>query len=409
MTAIPDIRPHFREKALLDLTRELISHDSSAPPGREEGVARRIAEFLGDLGFETRLDVFAPERANLIARLRGKESGAAPTLAFNGHLDVVPPGNAAWTTPPFAPDIRNGLLYGRGAADMKGGIAAAMYAAAMLRDAGVRLQGDLLFALDADEEVTNLGLRKMLADGVFSGVSACVIGEPTGLDIAVGHRGVAGITATFSGTSTHAAQAWRGVNAIEHASRFVLKAAELARRKHASMNHPLLGPSLITATVIEGGFRVNVVPESCRLSLDARLVPGETLASLMAELEGLAEELRREIPGFAVSFAATTYCPPGITDTAHPIIGAIRQAAAGVAGANAAVKGFEASGELSLIAEEAGVPTVFFGPGNIAQAHTADEFIAIDQLTAAALAYAGLFMRYLGATCSKAPAETPST
>ncbi len=396
MPELPDFTPRLDREALVRLAMDLIRHESEAPPGREEGVARFAAEQLRGLGFEAEVDPVAPGRANAIGRLRGAGGPGARTLAFNGHLDVVPRGEAAWTSPPYAPEIRGGRLYGRGAADMKGGIAAAMHAAAMLRAAGVRLRGDLLFALDADEEVNNIGLRKMLADKVFAGVSACVIGEPTGLDIAVGHRGVGGVGAIFAGSATHAAQAWRGVNAVAHACRFVQKVEELCRRKLRDRNHPLLGPSLVTPTLMHGGFRINVVPSRCELSLDLRMIPGESLDSAMAELAGLAEELRREVPDLDVSFRPTTYCPPGLTDAGHPVVAALREAALGVPGAGGGIKGFEASGELSMIAEGSGTPTVFFGPGGIAQAHTVDEFVEVEQLALAALVYARAFAIYLG-------------
>ena len=384
------------EAALTRLTMEFIRHQSEAPPGREEGAAALAVERMRRLGFEAEVDAIAPNRANAIGRLRGCGGAGAGTLAFNGHLDVVPRGDAEWTTPPFKPEIREGKLYGRGAADMKGGIAAALHAVEMLERAGVKLKGDLLFALDADEEVTNIGLRKLLRDGVFAGATGCVIGEPTSLDIAVGHRGVAGIEAVFTGKAAHAAQSWRGANAVDHACRYVNLVHDLAGDKLISRNHPLLGPSLITPTRINGGFRVNVVPDHCALQLDLRLVPGETIESVHAELWSLADELRREISDLDVAFTTTTYCPPGLTESDQPVVGALQKAAVGVSRAKAAIKGFEASGELSLIVEETGVPTVFFGPGNIAQAHTVDEFVEVEQLTAAAMVYARMFACYLG-------------
>ncbi len=396
MPDLPDFLPYLDRDALVRLTADLVNHDSEAPPGREEGVARFVVDRLRRLGFEAGVDPVAPDRANAIGRLRGAGGGGAPTLAFNGHLDVVPSGEAAWTSPPFAAEVRDDRLYGRGAADMKGGIAAAVHAVEILQAAKVTLRGDLLFALDADEEVNNIGLKKMLGDRVFAGVSACIIGEPTSLDIAVGHRGVAGVKAVFAGSATHAAQARRGVNAVEHACRFVQKVDELGKAKLREKDHPLLGPSLVTPTLIHGGFRVNVVPSRCELHLDLRMIPGESLDTALAELSTLAEGLRREIPSLDVSFHPTTYCPPGLTDAGHPVVAALRQAASGVPGAEGRIKGFEASGELSMITEGSGTPAVFFGPGGIAQAHTVDEFVEVEQLEKAALVYARAFALYLG-------------
>lgn len=374
------------------LAQDLVRLPSEAPPGAEKAVAERLAEVLSAAGLEVQLVEAAPDRPNVVARLRGEVPG--PTLLYQGHIDVVPAGDhSLWHFPPYAGVIQDGKLYGRGAADMKGGVAAMTAAALKLKEERMPLKGDLVLAFVVDEEVTNRGAKKLVADGLKA--DWAVIGEPTNLEIALGHRGVVAFKVRTSGRAVHAAQGQSGVNAIEKAFSFAREIFDFGQTL-AERNHPLLGSASLHLTTIIGGTKVNIIPDTCEMMLDRRLLPGETKERAEAEIAGIIERLSARDKDFRATLAVTTYCPPGEIPAGHPLVQALRDATQKVLGMPAQHKGFEATCEASIITNGLGTPAVIFGPGRIAQAHNADEYVEVDQIMAAADIYTELARSVLG-------------
>lgn len=377
--------------ALVALLRELVSIPSmnpyrrpDLPPGYgEAALAARVAACLRDAGLSVQLQEIAPGRPNVLARLEGPPD-AAPRL-FVAHLDTVP--IEGMTIAPFEGAVRGGRLYGRGACDNKGSLAAML--AALRRVADSRSNASpILFAATADEENGYRGIRAALrhwrpgtADGgprPQRAPRAAFVGEPTGLRIVIAHRGVVRWTIAQSGQSAHSAHPEQGVNAIYRMTPLLRDlealAAEIARRPA----HPRVGPPTLSVGTIHGGHSVNTVPDHCILEVDRRLVPGESPDAAEAEVRALAERhgaaVERffyagafEVPQDALAVRMATKAVAAVTGEATTI---------GVAYATEAPEVFDA-----------GIPVVVLGPGDASKAHAADEWIELDQLDAASQVY----------------------
>ena len=361
------------------LTESLIGFNTVSPPGNEETCARFIGDYLKDLhveGASVEVHRFSARRANLVAMFKGD----SPGLLLAGHIDVVPPGdNSLWTSPAFEGKVRNGKLYGRGAADMKGGIAAMLVAIESARRK--RLKRSITFIATAGEEIGYDGLRSMINAGKLEGLAArCgVVGEPTEMRPVRGHRGSIVSKVKVHGKSAHASAPEMGVNAIEKAVIFVEKMGPL-RRELAKATDPDLGHTILTPTVIDGGTKSNVIPESCTITLDGRVVPGIDRRTILDGLVAVAESVQKRDKDFSADIEI-------LYDTLPLSLGPKDQVvklAEEISGSPSSIAQFatEASDYQRL-----GVPTVVLGPGSIRQAHIYDEFVDLKQLDQAVSVY----------------------
>jgi acetylornithine deacetylase len=304
-------------------------------------------------------------------------AGDTPSLMFNGHLDVV--GTEGMTHAPFAAEERDGLLYGRGSADMKGGIAAMCAAAARAAADGAR--GELVVAAVIDEEYESLGTRALLARGVRA--RAAIVGEPTRLALAPAHRGFAWIEVELRGRAAHGSRYDLGVDAVVHAGLLLaeldlLDSDELPDRPH----HPLLGRPSVHASTITGGVGWSTYPERCVLRVERRTLPGETAADALAELEAACARVRRRRPAFDATLRLETAQVPSDVRLEAPIARAVLDAARAVTGAPPAIAGLSAWTDAALL-NEAGIPAVCYGPGDIALAHAAAEWVPTREIETA--------------------------
>jgi len=364
------------------LTESLIGFNTVSPPGNEEACARFIGDYLKDLHVEgavVELHRFAPNRANLLATFRGD----SPGLLLSGHIDVVPPGEGSgWSSPPFEGRLRGGKVYGRGAADMKGGVAAMIVAIESARRK--RLKRSLAFVATAGEEVSFDGLRAMIAAGRLKGVSARfgVVGEPTDMKVVRGHRGGVTCKVTFHGKSAHSSDPSLGVNAIEKAVEFIEGIAPL-RKELSKVVDRDLGRTLITPTVVAGGTKSNVIPDSCVLTVDVRTVPGVVGRTVLDGLAAVAGTVRKRDKSFSADIESSYEASP-LSIPAKAEVVKLTESVAG-SPSTIALYGTEAP-EYGKI----GIPTVVMGPGSIKQAHIYDEFITMEQLKLAEAVYGKL-------------------
>ncbi|MGH9165226.1 MAG: M20 family metallopeptidase, partial [Acidimicrobiales bacterium] len=281
------VRAHVDVDALVATTRALVAVDTQNPPGGERALLPLCRDLLSSFGARFEEVEPAPGRASLLATV-GAGDGRRPTLLVNGHLDVVPVDRAGWTRDPFAAELEDGRLYGRGTADMKGGIAAAIEALAALRRAGREPACDVVFHLVADEERGGaLGTEVLVAEGRVR-ADACVVPEPTGLALGVAERGLMNAVITVSGRPVHASEPRLGVSAVEKAARIVLA---LHGADFGGPAHPLLGRPSCNVGLIAGGDATNIVAPSCRLEIDRRLLPGATRAATEAGLRARIDAL----------------------------------------------------------------------------------------------------------------------
>jgi acetylornithine deacetylase/succinyl-diaminopimelate desuccinylase family protein len=377
---------------VLRLARALIAARSENPGGTEDAAAGVAADMLSGLGAALEVVRSDAGRPSVVATL-GSADG--PSLAWNGHLDVVPAGDPlTWTQPPFAGAVEDGRLVGRGAADMKGAIAAALAAAAAIHRCGVALRGTLTMHLAADEELAGIHGTKVLWERGFLRQDACVVGEPSALQVGLAERGGAWITATARGRAAHGSTPHLGVNAITSMARFLLRIEEVL----PDLEHPLVGRPTVNAALVSGGTAPNVVPDRCEVDIDRRLIPGETSPEqVLAPFERLAAEIGREHPEVDLTFALREWTEAAEAPPTSAIAELCRTAVADETGTIATDVGFTGITDARFYINEAKIPTVILGPGSLSVAHTANESIGVDELVAAARIYARVFVRFLGA------------
>ena len=366
---------------------------------QEGAVAERIVAEMKRLGFR---DVRTDRIGNVVGWI-GPDHG--PVLMLNGHMDTVRVSDPeTWSHDPFGAEVEDGLLYGLGACDMKGGLAAMVYGAKLLRDAGVSLKGDVVVACVVQEEpCEGIGSRVLIEE---EGVRPdwVVLGEPSGLDITRGHRGRLEMQIVTHGRSAHAAYPHLGENAIYTAARLVFGLELLAGQLG---DDAFLGPGTLAVTGISSSASSrNAVPYRCELIIDRRLTLGENETMALAEVQRVIarEAVQAEVE--VTEYNATSYTgydcharefyPAWVMPEDHPLVAAAVRAARAQLRRRPQVGHWDFSTEGAYTAGVAGIPTVGFGPGDPRQAHTADEHIRLADVYAAAEVYARLAVELLG-------------
>lgn len=246
-----------------------------------------IAKKLRESGIESTIQSVGNNRANLIARIKGV--GNKKSLVFCGHMDTVAVGEIPWEHDPFGGEEMDGRIYGRGSSDMKGGLAALIMAMIEVSKSGITLEGDLIFAATAGEEVDCIGANTMVADGTLSGAGAMIIAEPSGGEIFVTHKGALWLEITSYGKTAHGSMPEQGINAIDNMNSFINALHDKLKFKYEE-DILLGGPTLDIAT-ISGGVQVNVVPDMCKLQIDIRTVPGQNHQEILSDIKILLAEI----------------------------------------------------------------------------------------------------------------------
>ncbi|MBD1382026.1 M20 family metallopeptidase [Metabacillus arenae] len=379
---------YFDSDELIEILCGLIAKNSENPLRTEEAAALYIHQILEENEIETELSWAGEGRPNVIARLKGNQPG--PTLLYNGHLDVVPAG-AGWSVDPFEGVIRENKVFGRGAADMKSGVAAMIYAMIVLKRMGTPFTGELILFLNVDEERENLGMKKFLKENITADYA--IIGEPTELNICIAHKGVARYRLHTKGTSQHAANVKDADNAITKMAEIIHVLAELDK-KISAKEDPLLGNSSLTITEIKGGTAPNIVPKQCVIEIDRRLLPGDTKESVESEIK---HALRTNSSLNELDFELEEYLflPASSISKDHLLVGNLVKVNKELRKEEAKVKVFEATCEAPFLSVYKGIPTVIFGPGSLSQAHVVDEYVELKEVTQASIVYAELALQLL--------------
>lgn len=360
-----------------EITSSLISFQTVAPKGDEYECAKYILDYLNDLKIEdSEIDFheFDQSRANVVATFGGtKESG----LLLSGHMDVVAPGNReSWHSDPFQAKVVEGKLFGRGASDMKGGLASILEAVRNIVKTNA-LKRKLVFVATAGEETGFVGLTKLIQNAIVDSRTAtcAVIGEPTDLKPARAHRGIYRLKVEFLGKSSHASTPELGVNAIEYASRFVESLGSI-RAELSQQKDDLLGATSLTPTMINGGIGENVIPPSTELILDSRRLPVHSSEYIRSKIEEKCKDLK-------VGYRIAEIVNHKPLDT--PEGNFITKLAEKIAGEHSLSAFFGTEG--SLYWGDLGIPTMIIGPGSVKQAHVDNEFVELSQLERAISIY----------------------
>lgn len=375
---------------LIALTQALVRAPGHNPPGEEAASAAVLTRACRDRGLRVDVSEVAEGRPNVSATLPG---GPGPGLLLLGHTDVVPPGEG-WSADPYEGGLRGGRLFGRGTADMKGGLAACVVALDALRRSGAALSGPVELAALVDEEETGLGVRRyMTADRTaFRG---CVVAEPTDLQTIIAARGDAYVEVAVHGLAAHSGRPDDGRNAIYGAARVI----EDLRRWHGELTawaHPLVGPPTWSVGLVDGGQGTSTVPAHAHLSADRRLLPGEDPDQVLTEVRERLTGLGLDEDGLTVEISMPMSMPGFETSAEHPFVVATDQALQECGGPGLDLAGWTAACDGGFLARDAGVPTLVLGPGSVnEQAHRPDESVPVEDLLVAARTYALAALRLL--------------
>lgn len=360
------------------LTDALVAMDSRNPslvpegPG-ESACAAFLADVLDGWGFTVSMTDVAPGRPNVVARIGPQ--GASP-LVLNGHLDVV--GVDDMTHAPFTPTYRDGALYGRGATDMKAGIAAMCVAAARAAQSGT-LASELVVAAVCDEEFASIGTAHLLANGLQA--SAAIVTEPTRLAIVSAHKGFAWFELVVHGHAAHGSRYDVGRDANRAAARVIAAIDRYERDLLTTRTHPLLGRASIHVPMVQGGTGWSTYAAESTIRLERRTLPGESVEMVREEIASILAAVQREDPAFTITMTKCGAQPPLSIETEHPLVQQLTHAAQGE-GLTGDVDGLFCWTDAALFAA-AGIPAVCFGPGDIARAHSTTEWVELDQITQA--------------------------
>ncbi|WP_119390179.1 M20 family metallopeptidase [Taklimakanibacter lacteus] len=368
------------------LTRALIAENTIDPPGNEIAAARIVAGRLAAAGIEPVLDEIAPGRVNLSARLPG--TGERPGLAMSAHFDTIGVERARWSRDPFAGEIDGPFLYGRGSADMKGGLAAMALAMIDLAKAKARPKGDLMLAFSAAENSSCLGAKRLVSDRRFDGIGALLVSEPTGLAVLVAEKGPLWFRATAQGDYQHGAftegrKDDRG-NAIVRLARFIDRLHDLDLDAPA---HRHLKPPTITVGLIRGGVGAPFIAPEASCDVDVRLVPGLSAEMVMRKVAAMA--------GPHISLEVLDVKPPVDTPDDHPFVAESLAACADVLGRADGPSGVAYYSDAAIICPALDLPMVIIGPGEIGMSGRIDEHVSVGKLVTSRAIYRRVAQRML--------------
>jgi succinyl-diaminopimelate desuccinylase len=399
---LEDVLNKIDREELVRLARELVRIPSVYRPeesdGNEARVARFVADYLERAGFEMKTEEVTPGRPNVWAVWEGDRPGK--TLLFEAHTDVVTEGSAEdWEHPPFGAERDRGHIYGRGACDTKGNLAAAVMAVRAVRDSGVPFPGSLILCHPVDEEGMMAGIKAFIERGHAEGVDAAVICEPEENQLCIKQKGALRVEVILRGTMAHGAMPQSGVNPVTRAARFVVAVEELEREEiERHGEDPFLGSPSLTPTILMGPDcgepQINVIPASAYIALDIRTVPDQSHKELIKRLEDIIARLASEDPDFDATLEVTEERPPTETPKDEPLVRAMARAYDHLTGEEPAYNGVPGATDGTFLHAWAGIPTVTTGAGDREIPHHADEWVDEEELLATCKLYAATAMYY---------------
>ncbi len=372
-------------QAALQLTQDLIRLRSINPPGDEQACAECAGKLLEAAGCRVTYHRYADGRLNVVAELRG--NGPEKPLCFTGHLDTVPLGAAPWSRDPFAGEIDGDRLYGRGSSDMKSGVAAMVVAAAGLAKHAGQAKAGLVLVLTVGEETGCDGARFLAGlPDILPQAGALVVGEPTGNQPLIGHKGALWLRAAFHGVTAHGSMPEQGDNAVYKAARGTLRLSE--HTFEVPRHHHLGGPSLNVGT-FTGGLNVNSVPDRAEIQVDIRTIPGQSNDAITSEIGALlgeGAEVSRIVDVGAVASSPQNEWISDTFDLCERLTGQRIDPRGAPFFTDASV----------LVPAMGGIPALILGPGETAMAHKTDEYCLVPKIGAAVELYTEIARQWMG-------------
>ena len=406
------------KKDLVDLTCRLVNIDTTVPPGRNyPKIAQLLAGELKDLGVTPSVGYIpeatlkrrvSPEvglrgpRPNVHATLKGEKDG--PRIVLNGHVDVVPAQTEGWSSDPFKPVIRNGMIFGRGAADMKGSDAAMVYSLKALVETGARFNGSITPTFTTDEEVGGYtGVNYLIDKNVITrDVDYCLSMDSNIEAVNIASLGDTELLITVRGKAAHSGRGWIGTNAIEYAATLVerlkLLGREVAKRKSKILTEPIYGNSRLRpglyVTMVKGGTKGNIIPDSCEVLVDRRFIPEENREQVQREIGRVVREFSRETGVKALVKPILGY-DPMLTDPNHRLVRVVRKAARKVLKRDAPPRGTQGSTDMAAVSRM-GVPVAVLGTTRAdSNIHGVDEHVRINDLVSVTKIFAHTYLELL--------------
>jgi len=391
----------INESEVVEFLSDLVRIPSVNPPGNERPVADLIVEKLRATGLQTRLIEAERKRPNVVAHVHGTTGGTS--LLLNGHMDTFPAG-PGWKVDPFGAKIVDGKLYGRGALDMKGGLAAMIMSVLAICRSEVGLDGDLIVMAVADEIAGGYKGTGYLVQQKAVTADMGVVCEPTGPDVYVAHRGALWIELTTVGRSAHGGRPWLGVNAISKMAKVIAVIERELPLKLSKKKHWILPSPTFNIGLIQGGDMVNMVPGKCRVEIDRRMIPGETSEEATKEIVSILDKLKKEDDELQFFIRKTMELEAGEIRPTERIVLECKKAYQDITGEEPGIgctAGFE---DAHFLIHGANIPTAMFGPYSKAPARdqrfetvsgTPEEHVEISELIKATKVYAKLILNIL--------------
>ena len=389
---------------LIELTRDLIRIPSVVRPGdpaaTEAAVARQVEVWLAKQGFDLEVQEIAPGRPNVVAWVGAR--GGGRSLLLEGHTDVVTEGDPAeWTYPPFAAELVDGRIYGRGAADMKSGLAAMMVAAAAIKRSGVALGGRLVLGALVDEEGDMLGVKHFCTTAIGRELDAAIICEPEQNELCLEQRGVVWARIAIRGRMAHGAMPEAGVNPITALGALLQELPALERRlRRLCRRSRHLRPPTVTPTVVaapaQGVEQSNVIPSRARALLDIRLTSGPDESAVAREIDAACRQAMARCPGSTVEWKPVSgFRMATRVERNEPLVRAMVAAVRRATGRRAIFGGVPGSTDGTILRMQLGIPIVTCGPGTRRIAHQRDEYVEVTELADAAKIYVVSALNFL--------------
>lgn len=366
---------YIKESEISELTQALIKQPTVNPPGDTNQCAQIITDYFHKNGIEADILQCKNGIANVVAKYKGTQSGK--TLLLNGHMDVVVPGED-WTVDPFGGEIRDGQIYGRGTCDMKSGIAAMIAAMVGFKRSKKKFNGEIILMAVGDEETgSQYGTRYLLEQKIGLQADFAIVTEPTDLKLELGNRGLRWIDLSITGKACHAGRPHVGINAIEHGARLI----DAIRTFKPQIRNDKFEPPVpsLSVTQISGGSQANVIPNKCRITLDRRMLPGETTETVMSEISHIIKSA--DLSGVTIDIEMRPgFWDPYLISESEPIVQVLKNSCKKITGKNPLIGTKPACTDGSHLFHMGKIPTLLFGPGLPALSHQVDEHVPLQNI-----------------------------
>jgi succinyl-diaminopimelate desuccinylase len=381
----------IKKADVVEICQDLVRIDTIDPPGNELAVAEYCRDFLKPLGFEINLIMHSENRASLLGCRKG--IGQLPGVLICAHMDTVPVGEVKWKHDPLGGELADGKVWGRGASDMKSGLAVTLAAARELVESGIPLKGNLWIGLTAGEEVDLLGSKAIAKHREMLPLQVLLVPEPSSNEIYLAQKGALWLEVSMLGKIAHGSMPELGINAVESMSQFI---SGLKTTDFPFNQHPLLDDYSVAVTTIKGGSKINVVPDECTTTIDIRTVPGQDHKVMLDMITRLLNRLEEDHPGLKTRIMVLNDYPAVVTEANNPIVFPMLEAACSVLDHQVPIKGVKFYTDSAVLTPELEVPMIICGPGHASLAHQTDENVEVNMLRDSVQIYARALANYLG-------------